>query len=589
MANVDWSRFATDTGRSERPDVQARRHAVTSGHYLASQAGFQILEAGGNAFDAGVAVGIALGVVESEFVGFAGVAPSLMYLARTGEVMGLSGVGPWPRATSIDFFQKERAGKIDGIFSTVVPGAPDTWLTVLEKFGTMSFAEVAAPSIGFASQGFPMYPFMAEMIKGWIGSYQRWPSNAAIYLPKGRVPDVGDIFVQKDLGRTMQYMADEEKAQRRKDRKAGIEAARRAFYRGDIAQMILRFHKKMGGFLRAEDLASFRMTVEKPCHIRYRGIDVYSGGPYSQGPSMLQALKILEGYDVEAMGRNSPDYVHVLTEAIKIVAADRDAYIADPRVVDVPIDELLSEGYADQRRDTIAMDRASPDVPLPGAIKSRTAGKPIRSRAHGRDLRGPEGIGAYADTSYFCVVDQDGNMFSSTPSDGHSQGPVVPGTGVVVSTRGLCSWADPKHLNSIAPGKRPRLTNGPGFATKKGKWMMPLGTPGTDVQLQAMIQTLFNVVHFGMTPQGAIEAARFASYSFPSSFEPHAKHPGRLNLEAGVGKETGDELARRGHKVEWWGKRSWLAGSMCAIRKDLKTGVMQAAADPRRTAYAIGW
>ncbi|MDP7667749.1 MAG: gamma-glutamyltransferase, partial [Rhodospirillales bacterium] len=323
MAPKDFPSETFAATRAHRPNVMATRHVVAGGHPWTAQAGFEILEAGGNAFDAGVAMGIATNVLESHFTSFSGVAPSLLYSAERREVVAISGVGVWPKAASVAFFRDNHEGRIEGIWNGIVPGAPDTWLTVLEEFGTMSFADVAGAAIRFAREGFSMYPFMAHIIETTADQYRRWPSNAAIYLPQGRPPKVGEMFVQADLATTLQYLADEESAHRSDGRKAGIEVVRRAFYAGDVATRFARFHADNGGLLTAEDMAGFRMRFEPPSRIRTRGIDVYAGGPYSQGPSMLQALAIVEGFELAAMGHNSADYAHTLLEAFKLVAADR--------------------------------------------------------------------------------------------------------------------------------------------------------------------------------------------------------------------------------------------------------------------------
>jgi len=572
----------------------ATQHAVASGHYYASQAGLQILEAGGNAIDAGVAVGLATGVLESEFVGISGIAPILIYLADRNEVLTISGVGVWPKAASCEYFQQHHNGVIPvGIEASVVPAAPGAWIRALAEFGTMTFGEVAAAAIRFARDGFPMYPFFAKIIREQADLVRQWPSNADIYLPDGRPPEPGELFRQSDLGRSLQYMVDEEAAHGSKGREAGLQAAWNAFYRGDIAAAIDRFHRENNGLLTLEDMAECRIDIEPPCCIRYRDIEVYSCGPWSQGPSMLEALNILEGIDLKGMAHNSRDYVHAVAEAVKLVAADREAYFGDPKFVDVPIDALLSKRYAGERRKMIRKDRAWPDMPEAGRVSGSKWPTEADLIAGRRRLNAPATSAdldlASFDTSYFCVVDRQGNMFSATPSDGSCKGPIVPGTGLLPSLRGLCSWADPNHPSSVEPGKRPRTTMGPALAIRQGDMFMPFGTPGADVQLQTMLQVFFNIVLFDMDPQSAVEAPRFASYSFPNSFSPHVSYPGRLNLEGRIPMEVGESLTRLDHKVEWWPEWAWQAGSSCAIFVDLEPGIRHAAADPRRTAYAVGW
>ena len=567
----------------DRPNIRGTRHAVVAGHYLAAHAGFQVLEAGGNAVDAGVAGGLALGVVESEYVNVAGVAPILIYLAATGEVVTIAGLGTWPKAASSTFFQTRHGGDIPiGILRTVVPAAPDAWITALEKYGTMSFADVAAAAIRFAGEGFPMYPLMHDIIEAEAATVRGWPSSAAVFLPDGRPPEVGKLFVQSDLARTLQYMADEEAAAKG-GREAGLAAARDAFYKGDIAAQIIRFHEENGGLLTAEDLAGYRVTIEPPVHTRFADIDVYGCGPWCQGPMLLQALGVLNGIDLENLGHNTTAYVHTVTEAIKLAAADREAYYGDPKFVDVPIQKLLSPEYAASRRALIRPHEAWPDMPPAGEVGGGGRARPGAPAAPTTEPR------VELDTSYVCVVDSQGNAFSATPSDGSLTAPVVPGTGIMPSTRGYQSWTDPNHPSSVAPGKRPRLTPNPALAMRRGSMVMPFGSPGHDVQTQVMLQAFLNIFVFGMDPQTAVEAPRFASYSFPSSALPHESHPGRLNLEGLIAADVGDGLAALGHRLEWWPERDWLAGSVCAILADTETGILHAAADPRRTAYAIGW
>jgi gamma-glutamyltranspeptidase/glutathione hydrolase len=574
--------------KAHRPTIMGTRHMVAACHYLAAEAGFRILEAGGNAIDAGVAAGIALGVVQPEYVNFAGVAPIIIYSAKEDRLVTIAGLGPWPKAVTRDYFKKHHGGKIPaGILRTVVPAAPDAWITALKRFGTMSFGEVAHSAIGYARDGFVVYPLMAEIIAAHEAEYRAYPSNTALYLWQGRPPRVGDVFVQKDLASTIQFMADEEAAAKQRGREAGLDAARDAFYRGDIARRIVKFHEENGGLLRADDLAEYRSPVEAPVETSFGDIRLYACGPWSQGPSLLQSINLLDGVELRALGHNSPGYLHRITEAVKLAFADREAYIGDPRHVDVPIEALLSREYAQRRRAQIRPDRAWPEMPPPGdpypAAQAQAAVRRGAGLVAERAWRAPE-----LDTSYACVVDRDGNVFSATPSDGSSNSPVIPGLGIIPSSRGSQNWGDPDHPSGVAPGKRPRLTPNPAIAIEPGKMKMPFGTPGGDVQTQAMLQVFLNVHLFGMEPQDAIEAPRVASYSFPSSFEPHAYHPGRLNLESRIEAATGEALARLGHKVEWWPDWTWLAGAVCTIVADQETGVMKAGADPRRPSYALG-
>ncbi len=570
--------------KAHRPTIMGTRHMVAACQYLAAEAGFRILEAGGNAIDAGVAAGIALGVVQPEYVDFAGVAPIMIYSAAEDRLVTIAGLGTWPKAVTRDFFQKHHGGKIPrGILRTVVPAAPDAWITALERFGTMSFGEVAGSAIGFARDGFPVYPLMSEIITEHEAEYRTFPSNTAIYLPQGRPPRPGDIFVQTDLAATIQFMADQEKAARGRSREAGLQAARDAFYRGDIARRMVKFHEDNGGLMSAEDLASYRSAVETPVETAFGDIKLYACGPWCQGPSLLQALNLLDAAELHGLGHNSTGYLHRITEAVKLAFADREAYFGDPLMVDVPIEALLSQDYARRRREQIRPDRAWPGMPPAGDPRARETAPQGAALVPEHAWQAPE-----LDTSYVCAIDRHGNVFSATPSDGSFSAPVVPGLGIIPSSRGSQNWADPDHPSGVAPGKRPRLTPNPAIAMRPGKMAMPFGTPGGDVQTQAMLQVFLNIHLFGMEVQEAVEAPRVASYSFPSSFEPHAYHPGRLNLESRIDKSTGEALGHLGHKVEWWPDWTWLAGAVCTIVADQESGVMKGGADPRRPSYALG-
>jgi gamma-glutamyltranspeptidase / glutathione hydrolase len=563
-----------------RPTIAVTQHAISAGHYLAATAGFDILQAGGNATDAGCAAGIALGVLQSDLVDVAGVAPIMIYLADKQDVVTIAGLGPWPKTLDPELFQREHAGKIPkGVLRTVVPAAPDAWITALRRYGTMSFGEVAAAAIRLARDGFPMYPLMAESLKRHEADHRSWPSTSAIFLPDGRLPEVGEVFRQTDLAGSLQYMADEERAAAPRGREAGLEAARDAFYRGDIARKIVAFMKQEGGLLSAEDLAEYRSPVGPPERRRFGDLEVFTCGAWCQGPMLLQTLALLEGTDLSSLGQNSADYIHQLAEALKLAFADRDAYYGDPAMVEVPLATLISSEYAGERRKLIRPDRAWSEMPPAGDLGRRGA----RFRASRGDPN-PE-----PDTSYVCVADRFGNLFSATPSDGSYGSPVVPGTGLIPSNRGSQSRPDPRHPAGVAPGKRPRLTPNPALAIRGRDQFLAFGTPGGDVQTQAMLQVLLNLFVFGQGVQSAIESPRFATYSFPSSFAPFEYYPGRLAVEGRITESVTAELARRGHQIQHWPDWIWTAGAVCAILADRRRGVLEAGADPRRAAYALGW
>ena len=565
----------------------ARRHVVVSGHYYASLAGMQVLEAGGNAVDAGVATGLAIDVLESEFVGFGGVAPAMIHLAERDEVHVISGVGVWPKAANIEHFHRHFGGRIpEGLLHCVVPAAPSIWIEALARFGTMSFGEVAAAAIRFARDGFPTYPFLAEQLAARQKDFAQWPTTAAIFLPNGRPPEVGEIFVQSDLGRTLQYMADQERAHARGDRLAGLRAARDAFYRGDIAGAVLRHQRENGGWIGEDDLAEFRSPIEAPCSIRFGDLEVFGCGPWSQGPMVLQALNILKGVDLRGMGHNSAGYVHAVTEALKLAAADREVYFGDPAFVDVPLAALLSDDYAARRRARIDPARAWPGMPPAGEVGgvSIPPWRPDPSAGAALEIADTR-----PETSFLCVADRFGNVFAATPSDPTIAGPVVPGTGITVSMWGSRGYTGAKHPARIGAGRRPRMSANPAIAIRRGELVMPFGSPGSEVLGQAMVQVFLNQAVFGMDPQSACEAPRFASYSWPESALPHSYRPGHLCVEEDVGAATCEALEALGHRVERWPERKYLAGSVCTIQSVLRAGVKWAGADPRRTAYAVGW
>ena len=559
-----------------QPPVHATRHAVSSGHHLATQAGWEVLEGGGNAVDAGVAAGIALGVLLPDLVQFAGVAPIMIYLAEEDRVTTLSGLGWWPRAASIERFAGEFGGHVPtGILRTVVPAAPDAWIAALRRYGTMRYADVAGAALRHAAEGFPVHPPLRDNLAAHADEYRRWPANRDIYLPGGAVPALGARFVQPDLAGAIAYMIDEEAAA--KGREDGLAAARDAFYRGDLARAMTRCHEEMGGWLTMADLAEYRSAWEEPAVARLGEIELFACGAWCQGPVLGQMAALLDGVDLAALGHNSAAYIHFVTEAMKLCFADRERRYGDPRFVDVPLDRLLSPAYGRARRGLIRRDRAWPGRPPAGDEAAGAAQTPSAAP-----------MPASPDTSYCCVVDSRGNCFSATPSDVSFQSPAVPGTGLCPSSRGSQSWAVPGHPSSVAPGKRPRLTPNPAFARIPGRWAMPFGTPGGDVQTQAMLQVLLNVARFGMRTQDAVEAPRFATASFPNSFEPHEELPGRLAAEGRIPAGVTDSLAALGHDVERVDDFTGRMGGVCAIEIDLETGIMEAGADPRRMSRAMG-
>ena len=550
------------------------RWAVAAGHSLAAEAGARMLSAGGNAVDAGVAAGFTLGVVHPDMVSVAGVAPILVHLARTGETFEVSGVGPYTRASSREYFMTRHGGQIPpGLPRTVVPAAPDAWCTALERWGTMSFADAIAPALGHARRGFAVSAFSAYQMGANADKYRRWPSSTALYLREGRAYRMGEVLVQRELADTLERMVAAEK-RAGGTRTAGIRAARDEFYRGETAKRIAEFHRANEGPLALADLADFSVEVAPALRTRFGALEVAACGFWCQGPVLLQILNMLDGLDLKALGHNSPAYLHRLVETIKLAFSDRDAHYGDPKFVKVPAERLLSRAFAEERRALVG-ERAWKEMPPAGDAAPRRELLPLAG-----------GSSDALDTSYVAVVDAEGNAFSATPSDPNVDSPVVAGVGCVVSPRGSQGWLDPTHASVVAPGKRPRLTPAPAMALQDGKALMPFGTPGGDVQQQAMLQVLLNVTVFGMPLQEAIEAPRVASRSFPDSFWPHTYSPGKLEAERRLSKDTRDALAGLGHTMGEWPDWEWRAGSVCAVKVGPE-GTRWGGADPRRGSLSI--
>lgn len=575
--------------RAARPVIRGQQGVVAAGHPLAAAAGYEMFREGGNAIDAGVAAGLVMNVVHHDLTSFGGVAPIILYSAETGEVTTISGLGRWPKAASLEYFRDEHDGTYpEGVLRSVVPAAPDAWLTSLREYGSMTFTQVAQPAIRHAKHGYPVYEFQHENIKQDLEGYTAFPSTARIFLRDGKPPAVGDVLVQEDLARTFERLADEE--QQYSDRESGLEAAREYFYTGPIGEEIAAFSQEQGGLLAASDIAEFSVQQEPPVHIEFQGYDVYTCGPWCQGPVFAQALQLLDTFDLTELGHNSPEYLHVVLEALKLAFADREWYYGDPEFVNVPIDELTSAAYAYRRANQIEMDSAFTSLPPPGRTDSVTP--EVFSLDHlVTDPAAPASPFAadssHRDTSYIAAMDAAGNTFSATPSDSVRTTPVIPGIGTIISKRGVQSRLDPRHPASLEPWKRPRLTPNPALVLHDGEPVMAIGTPGGDVQPQVMLQVFLNQVVFGMNPQEAIEAPRVSTYTFPGSFFPHRYYPGVSAGEARIPEAVFEALRERGHRMERWGRVSKAGGVNVAMREP-STGVLQAGADPRRENYAIG-
>ena len=503
--------------------------------------------------------------------------------------MTISGLGWWPKAASIDYFQHQANGDMPaGVLRTVIPATADAWLTALKLYGSMTFEQVVTPALELAEQGFPIPASLHWALAGLFdqGQVAQWPSTLEVFFPNGKAPATGDLLVQGDLARTFHRLIQVERDHNSRGREKALQATRDFFYRGEIAEEMVGFCREQGGILTMEDLGEFQVKLEPPAQGSYKGIEVYTCGPWCQGgPVSIETLHILEGYDLKAMGHNSPEYLHTLLEALKLAFADRHSYYGDPDFVNVPLDGLLSKAYAAERRAAINPGEACPEMPHAGdPWPHQGMDSPATTVAHPVAMAGQ----LVEDTSYVCVVDRWGNGFSATPSDSMGGMPVAKGLGFIISSRGSQTWLDPDHPCSLAPGKRPRLTPNPAMAFKDGKLWMPFGTPGGDVQCQSMVQLFLNVAEFGMDIQQAIEAPRVSAWSFPNSFWPHAYNPGLVGIEGQIPSNTIAELQGKGHKVDVW--EDWAArmGCLCAVEVDQQRGGLSGGSDPRRDGYAMG-
>lgn len=430
-----------------------------------------------------------------------------------------------------------------------------------------------------------MYTMLARSIAADAASFARWPSSAGIFLPGGRAPLQGEVFRQEDLGRTITGMIEASKSA--PNRECGLDAARDYFYRGPVAQAAAAYHRDQGGFLTLDDLTGFQVPVERPLSVRYREYEIHVNGAWCQGISLLQALSIVREAGLSGLAHNSAEYLHVIVEAFNLAFGDREAYLGDPEFVRVPVDGMLSPAYAARQSGRIDRDRAFGRMPAPGGPD----GSEGLSLAHLQGLRASAGDAGKAapDTIYCSVIDRAGNVYSGTLSDNTHDTPVIPGTGLALSSRGSQSRLDPSHPSSVAPLKRPRLTPAPALVTRLGKPFMALGTPGGDVQMQAMLQVFLNVAEFGMPLQKAIEMPRVWSTNFPNSFAPHDYVPGGLCVEGGLEDDVIAGLEGRGHRIQRWSAFPAAGGGVCASMRDAATGLLQGGADPRRECYALAW
>jgi gamma-glutamyltranspeptidase/glutathione hydrolase len=573
--------------RAMRPLLRGTDYAVSSMKAQATQVADRVLRAGGNAFDAIVAGQAALAIVDAASNGIGSDAMILVHEGRTGKVWSVNAEGTAPRLATIDWYKTHHEGKLpssDTLLSGTVPGVVDAWYVLLERWGTLRFADVLAPAIELADKGFPISDGLARGIAG-SKKLKKYPSSVRVYFPGGQPPPRGSVFRNRDAARTLRRLVEAEQENASKGRKEALRAARDRFYKGDIAREMARFSEENGGLFRYEDFASYSAKVEEPVWTDYRGYRMYKNPSANQGPSELLVLNLLEGYDLRKLGHNSADAIHVGVESVKLAFADREKYMGDDTFIRIPWAGLLSKEYASERRRLIDMAKASMEL-RPGVAEKHMTGFPTVNRPLDVALRD---TGEDGDTSYIAVVDRERNAITFTPSlhSGFGTSVVMGELGFSFNCRGDYFSLVPGHANALEPGKRPRSTLQSTLVTKDGKFFLVTGSPGGDDQCMRTLQTFLNIVEYDMNVQQAIEAPRWSTRSFPMSYFPHAMYTGEVSLEARVADPVRQELERRGHKLKSSG--AWSLGSNAAIMLDAANGVLQAGADPRADAYALAW
>ncbi|WP_206611658.1 gamma-glutamyltransferase family protein [Bordetella avium] len=593
-----------------RPEILGSFGVVTSTHWLASASGMSLLERGGNAFDAAVAAGFVLQVVEPHLVGPAGEVPVIFHSARTGKTEVLCGQGCTPAGATLEHYRGLGLDLIpgNGLLPAVIPGAFDAWMLLLRDHGSMRVRDVLEPAIFYAESGHALMPRISNTIAGLKDFFeQHWPSTAEVYLPGGQVPRAGKLFRNPALARTWRRVLEAAEAVGA-DRERQIDAARDAFYRGFIADAIDRFvqnevmdesGRPHRGVLRASDMAGWSASYEAPLTYDYGDYTVAKAGAWSQGPVFLQTLALLKGADLGAMGANSAAFIHHVTEAMKLAFADREVYYGDPSFTEVPLDILLSDAYNDARRALIG-EAASHEL-RPGQVPGFEAQlarvmdtlsrlskvTPVGAGGNEPTLADMRASVKRGDTTHVDVIDRWGNMVSATPSGGWFQSsPIIPELGFGLNTRAQMFWLEPDLPCTLAPGKRPRTTLTPSLALRSGKPYMVFGTPGGDQQEQWQMLVFLRHVHHGLNLQEAIDQPMSHTQHFPTSFYPRDRKPGHLAVEAGFGPEVIEDLRARGHQIEQ--APAWSVGRVTAAALD-EDGLLHAAATPRlMQAYAIG-
>jgi gamma-glutamyltranspeptidase/glutathione hydrolase len=561
-----------------RPNALGRRHAAATGHPAATLAALDMLDGGGNAVDAACAAALVLAVVHPDLVTFFGVAAIMVRPAQTGRVATIAGLGGWPRAATLERFLSDYGGTIpEGLPRSVVPGAPGGWIAALRDFGTVGFAEVAQAAIGLARNGSPVTDHVAHSFAQYADKIATMPTSAALYFRDGRVPKLGDLLFLEQLAATLQYLADIDCAHRRDGRAAGLAAVEEAIYRGDIAEVIVRYHAENGGLLTREDMAGFVAERSTAFGVRLGSAVLAVCGPWCQGPSLAQLARL---HDDQA-GLTDPDsepFIHRFAELTKLAMADRTAYFGDPLAVEVPTGALLDSDYAALRRALVGED-AIVGLPPPGdPLGMRALAPPI-------PFAMPSGeMPARANTSGIAVADAAGTVCAATVSDVAVDTPVISGLGCPVSSRGSQGWLDRRSPGVIGPGRRPWLTACPAIMTLDDGRILAIASAGGDVQPQAMLLTVLRMMR-GDDPQSAIDAPRVESRSFPDSFWPHGFVPGRLRIESAFASARG-RLEARGHRVEVVPDRDARLGAV-VLAGTAPGGSRFAAADSRRDAAAL--
>ncbi|HTV89001.1 MAG TPA: gamma-glutamyltransferase family protein [Stellaceae bacterium] len=603
-------------GFTTRPEIRGTFGVVATTHWLASSVAMSVLEKGGNAFDAAVAAGFTLQVVEPHLNGPLGEAPILVYRASDRSCHMICGQGGAPQGATIAHY-RDRLG-LDlipgtGLLAATVPGAFDAWACLARDWGTLPLAELIEPALGYAERGYPLVPRIRDTILTVAELFRReWQTSAAVYLPGGNPPVPGKLFRNPALAATYRrvLVAADAGGGSREQR---IERARAAWYRGFVAAAIDRFcrqeevldasGRRHRGVLAADDMARWQAPVEAPLSFDYRGHTIVKGGPWSQGPVLLQQLALLQGFDLDATDPLGAEFVHIVTECAKLAYADREAWYGDPDFVAVPMTTLLSGAYNDARRRLVGEhasldlrpgrpDGREPCIPVGGgAAAAAGIGEPTVGVLGGIGEPTTSELGVVAgDTVHLDIIDRWGNMVSATPSGGWLQSsPVIPELGFCLGTRLQIAWLDARSPSALAPGKRPRSTLSPTLALKDGEPWMAFGTPGGDGQDQWSAQLLLHHLHHGMNLQEAIDCPEFDNQHMPSSFYPRAAQPGSLVLEGRFPEATECELARRGHRVRRG--ETWSGGRLTACaREETPDGViLKAGANPRgMQTYAVG-